>query len=39
MQAGQDDLQNSFKILRDHFRNQLIKYFESIPTDKNLVVE
>ena len=39
MQAEKDDLQNSFKILRDHFRNQLIKYFEGIQTTKNLVVE
>jgi hypothetical protein len=31
--------QNTFKILKDYFRNQLIKYFEGIQHTKNLIVD
>lgn len=31
--------QNPFKILRDYFRNQLIKYFDTITHTKNLIVD
>ena len=37
MSAPEDS--NTFKILKDYFRNQLIKHFESIQHTKCLIVE
>jgi hypothetical protein len=31
--------ENTFKMLKDYFRSQLIKYFDAIPTTKNLIIE
>lgn len=36
MSAASED---TFKILKDYFRNQLVKHFESLPHSKCLVVE
>lgn len=30
---------NTFRILKDYFRAQLIKYFDMIPKTKNLIIE
>ena len=30
---------NTFKILKDYFRAQLIKYFDMIPHTKNLIID
>jgi hypothetical protein len=34
-----DKDENTFKMLRDYFRSQLIKYFDAIPQVKNLIIE
>lgn len=36
MSSGSED---TFKILKDYFRNQFVKHFEAIPHTKCLIVE
>lgn len=31
--------ENTFKILKDYFRMQMIKYFDMIPHSKNLIID
>jgi hypothetical protein len=33
------DNENTFKILKDYFRQQLVKYLDSISHTKNLIIE
>jgi hypothetical protein len=39
MDNKESDTYNPFKILKDHFRSQLVKYLEGIGTTMNLVME
>jgi hypothetical protein len=37
--ASKEEDTNTFKILKDYFRQQLIKYFDSIPHVKTLMID